>query len=176
MEKMSGYLNVSHEKLESKGVKSVKSRVTNLIDYCPTVTPELMKEKLLLAFAEVYGTAPKELDGDSVDKQRISELTQTFSSWDWIFGKKIAFTFDAEQRFPWGNIQMQLQFDKGMIEQSVVYSDAMNEDLISKIQFTGCPFSSKEMINRVRSLLENQADSTACVIDDICGFILEQNI
>jgi len=176
MEKMSCYLNVSQDKLESKGVESVKSRVTNLIDLCPAVTPELMKEKLLLAFAEVYGIAPKKLDGKSLDKKRISELTQTFSSWDWIFGKKIAFTFDAERRFPWGNIQMQLQVDRGMIEQSAVYSDAMNEDLISKIQFMGCPFSSKEMINRVRSLLENQLDSTDRVIDDICGFILEQNI
>ncbi len=176
MEKLSHYLNVSREKLESKGVASVKSRVANLIDYCPAITVDLMKEKLLEAFAQVYGTVPEELEDDLLDRQRISELTEKFSSWEWIFGKKIPFTFEAERRFPWGNIQMQLQVDKGIITQAAVYSDAMAGELISGIHLEGCAFSSKAMSGRVKELSEQQNSSAVGVIEDICRFIKEQNI
>lgn len=176
MEEMSGYLNVSREKLESKGVQSVKSRVTNLIDYCSAITVSRMKEKLLEAFGQVYGIVPEQLDDDTFDRQRISVLTKKFSSWDWIFGKKILFTFEVEKRFSWGNIQIQLQVNKGIIEQSAVYSDAMEQDLISKIQFAGCLFSSQAMTGRVTSLLEEKDGSSTQIIEDICRLISEQSI
>jgi len=176
MEEMSAYLNVSHEKLESKGVQSVKSRVTNLIDYYPAITVGSMKEKLLEAFGQVYGIVPEQLDGNTLDWQRILELTQKFSSWDWIFGKKIPFTFEAEKRFIWGNIQIQLQVNKGIIEQSAIYSDAMEQDLISMIQFAGCPFSSQAMTARVTSLLVKAEISSSQIIEDVCRLISEQSI
>jgi lipoate---protein ligase len=176
MEKLSRYLNVSREKLESKGVESVKSRVTNLIDYYPEITVDLMKLKLLEAFAQVYGIAPVKLDGSSFDRRIIIDLTQKFSSWDWIFGKKIAFTFEAERRFPWGNIQILLQVNKGIIEQSAVYSDAMSSELISGIQLAGCPFSSQAMSDKVRGLIQENDNSAGPILEDICRFLLEQEI
>jgi lipoate---protein ligase len=175
MKNLSQYLNVSRDKLESKGVESVKSRVTNLMEYCPDLTVDLMKEKLIEAFAEVYGIVPERLSDGSFGKQKITELTKKFSSWDWIFGKKIPFTFEAEQRFLWGNIQIQLQVDKGIIQQSAVYSDAMEQDLISGIQFAGCPFSSEAMADRVRNLSAEKS-SARSMIEDICLFIIKQKI
>ena len=43
-EMLSKYLTVSKEKLQSKGVDSVKSRVTNLVDYIPDLTLEALKK------------------------------------------------------------------------------------------------------------------------------------
>ena len=45
-EMLSKYLTVSKEKLQSKGVDSVKSRVTNLVDYIPDLTLEALKKAL----------------------------------------------------------------------------------------------------------------------------------
>jgi len=59
-EMLSKYLTVSKEKLQSKGVDSVKSRVTNLVDYIPDLTLEALKKALREAFEEVYGLTSNE--------------------------------------------------------------------------------------------------------------------
>ena len=61
---MSAYLNVDKEKLATKGVSSVRSRVANLTEFRPDLTIDLMKEKMISAFETVYGlkAAPYELD------------------------------------------------------------------------------------------------------------------
>lgn len=43
------------DKLKSKGVDSVKSRVTNLRDYLPELTMEELKVALKQSFEKVYG-------------------------------------------------------------------------------------------------------------------------
>ena len=45
-ENMSRYLNVPREKLASKGVSSVKSRVANLDEFCPGLTVDRVKAAL----------------------------------------------------------------------------------------------------------------------------------
>ncbi len=59
-EMLSKYLTVSKEKLQSKGVDSVKSRVTNLVDYIPDLTLEALKKALREAFEEAYGLKSNE--------------------------------------------------------------------------------------------------------------------
>lgn len=50
-ENMSRYLNVPREKLASKGVSSVKSRVANLDEFCPGLTVDRVKAALAEAFS-----------------------------------------------------------------------------------------------------------------------------
>lgn len=175
MEKLSAYLNVSREKLESKGVNSVKSRVANLSEYNPEITVGLMKEKLIQAFGEVYGVNPERLNAETFDRSRITALTEKFSSWNWVYGRKIPFAFETEKRFPWGNIQIQLSVSRGVVEQSAVYSDAMEQELISAIRFDGCLFSSRAMTERLKSLVHGK-NFDSKIVEDICGFMMEQNI
>ena len=54
-EKLGSYLTVSREKLKSKGVDSVRSRVANLRTYLPDLTIDDLKYALRQAFGEVYG-------------------------------------------------------------------------------------------------------------------------
>ena len=59
LDEMSKYLTVSKEKLQSKGVNSVKSRVVNIKELVPDITVDRMKEALREAFEEVYGGQAK---------------------------------------------------------------------------------------------------------------------
>ena len=59
--KMGRYLTVSKEKLKSKGVDSVRSRVGNLKELCPKLTIQKLSEAMKKSFAEVYGGTAKEL-------------------------------------------------------------------------------------------------------------------
>ncbi len=139
-EQVARYLNVSEKKLRSKGVRSVSSRVCNLCDFYPSLTTELMREKLLEAFAQVYGFTPLPISQSEIDCKRVTSLYNQYSSWDWKFGRKIAFTWEADERFSWGEVQLQLQVNEGIIQDAIVYSDALDADFIASVSshLIGC--------------------------------------
>ena len=139
-EKMGRYLNPSKAKLQSKGVDSVRSRVVNLKELNPDITIGALKKALTEAFAEVYGCDVSTIDDTQLDAARIAALTDHNRSWDWNFGRKLPFTFEHEERFPWGGIQVQLLVEQGVIRQAKLYSDAMEDYLIPQWEsrLTGC--------------------------------------
>ena len=100
METLSRYLTVSKDKLKSKGVDSVKSRVTNLKD---------------------------------LDAAKIEEKIAHFSSWKWLYGRKLDFQYELSHRFAWGGLTLQFQVEAGKIKDVEVYSDVLNIELAEAI-------------------------------------------
>ncbi|MBC7959603.1 MAG: lipoate--protein ligase, partial [Vallitaleaceae bacterium] len=133
MGKLSRYLNVSVDKLTSKGVNSVKSRVTNLKDYCPELTIDLMKERLIVAMEEVYGLKTEILKSQTIDTKGLQELVNTYDSWDWKYGKKLAFEYNLTHRFAWGDIDLQFHMTSGKVIEVAAYSDAMEGEFIKRL-------------------------------------------
>lgn len=121
------YLNVSKEKLASKGVSSVRSRVANLTEFCSELTVDLMAEKLREAFSEVYGCPAEEFDMGRLRPEELRASEERFGSFAWKYGRRIPFRYAFERRFPWGDIQFQVAVDAGVIREAAVYSDAMDE-------------------------------------------------
>lgn len=132
-ETLSKYLTVSAEKLKSKGVSSVRSRVTNLREHLPALTLSELKEALRRAFEEVYGHNAETLSFDALPEKAISEREAFFSSWDWLYGRKIPFQHELSARFPWGGINIQLAVSGGQVTDAAVYSDALCPRLIERI-------------------------------------------
>ena len=91
-DRMTQYLNVPEDKLRSKGVASVRARVVNLSELCPEITVPLLSEKLRESFGEVYGLPVRTMSEEQLDGREIGEWAERFSSWDWIFGRRIPFT------------------------------------------------------------------------------------
>lgn len=131
---MSEYLKVSKEKLQSKSVDSVKSRVTNLSEYAPDISPVGMREKLLEAFALVYRRRVEEYPEDRLDREEIGRLSGRFESWKWKYGRKIPFTDEICRRFSWGEVQIQLEVDGGRIKDARIWSDALSTDITCMIE------------------------------------------
>ncbi|MGN1165012.1 MAG: lipoate--protein ligase [Lachnospiraceae bacterium] len=131
---LSRYLTVSKEKLQSKGVDSVRARVANLSEYAPDMTVEILKEKLLEAFEEVYGLTAKIIKTEDLDEKEIVERTEKFASWDWIFGKKLDFQYELSTRFVWGHVALQFKVKNGKIEDMNVFSDSMKPGLMQQIK------------------------------------------
>lgn len=132
-EKMARYLNVSQEKLASKGVASVKARVRNLVDVCPDLTVAALKQALIDAFADVYGGTPNRMPLEAVDQAAWQALTERYSDWRWIFGRKFRFDRSVGKRFEWGRVDVALQIDSGTIVDAQVYSDALLPDLMDAL-------------------------------------------
>lgn len=153
-ENMSRYLNVSKEKLASKGVSSVKSRVGNLCEFNPELTVGRMKEALVQAFSQVYGLKAERMDEGELPEEDIRCLTEKFESWQWKYGRKIPFEYEIQRHFPWGGIQIQLQVNEGKIQDINVFSDAMDQEMIGELaeRLTGCRYDVKAMCGAVAAL------------------------
>ena len=131
---LSRYLTVSKEKLQAKGVDSVRSRVVNLKSYAPGLTIDQLKEKLRASFEEVYGLKARILEVSELDKEEIRERTEKFSSWDWIYGRTLAFQYELSKRFVWGQITLQFQVKNGKVRDVNVFSDSMKPEFIEQLR------------------------------------------
>ena len=163
MSKLSLYLNVSRDKLVSKGVESVRSRVTNLTEYRTDLTIQRMQEELIQAFGQVYGLQPEKLEVSDYNLLELSKLEEKFSSWDWIYGKKMEFNFSFSRRFTWGDIDLQFVVDSGRIKQCAAYSDALETELFEFVScaMTGCIFSLTGMVEAAKTInLTRESEET----------------
>ena len=133
MEQMSRYLTVSAEKLQSKGVSSVKSRVVNLKELCHCITTEKLSQAIFTAFEQVYGLSAQILPASSVDWDVVQEKAKAFSSWQWRLGKDLPFSFEISHRFVWGEILLRFIVNGGKTVKVQVYSDVMDTDFIERI-------------------------------------------
>lgn len=118
-------LNVKKEKIESKGIKSVKSRVANIIDYLdkPMTIQEFRQVLLDYIFAG-QDPVPQYILTDK-DWEKIHEISrERYSNWDWNFGESPAFNVKNAKRFPIGTIDVRLDVgEKSIIENCKIYGD-----------------------------------------------------
>ena len=176
-EMVSRYLNVSAEKLSSKGVDSVKSRVVNLCEFLPEITVDGMKQALIQGFEQVYGLPSSPFPIETLNRGEVEELTRRNASFDWRLGRRIPFDWKVEKRFPWGGIELQFQVDTGRVLQAALYSDAMDGDFIAQIPslWQERPFSSRELVQALAPLGEkNLEESQRQMLADLKELLLSQ--
>lgn len=173
MSMLSHYLNVSKSKLESKGVDSVRSRVVNLVEYKSDLDIDLIKGELIKAFGQVYGLIPELIDERSLSHKDIDKLEGKFSSWEWKYGRKLEFSDSCEERFPWGNIEIQYLVDKGIIKDCAIYSDSLNVKFFEKVpsQLIGCRYTTQDIINVINHMSIDE--ETEIIRRDIIKMIKE---
>lgn len=161
MKNLSRYLTPPKAKLEAKGVASVRSRVTNLQNLCPSLTCEGLKIALKEAFCSVYGheAVPYVIQEKALDS--IQEQAALLGSWQWLYGPKLPFSIQCEGKYPWGYISLQLQVEAGCIQTAQVYSDSMDWTLSETVSgaLTGCRLQPEAL---KEALLHKMGDSTQC--------------
>lgn len=131
---MTKYLTVSQEKLKSKSVDSVKSRVANLTEFVPDLTVSRMRRCLRESFEEVYGLPAAPYPAERIDRAEVLRRTERMASWEWKYGRKILFTDEAKRRFPWGEITVQAGVEKGRIKDLAVWSDSLDSGFTGRLE------------------------------------------
>lgn len=175
--KLSRYLQVSDEKLRSKGIKSVESRVTNLTEYRPGLSVDEMSAALIKAFEEVYGERDEMwYDVDWMDRDLLSKLYNKYSSWKWRYGETPEFDIEFSKRFGWGGVEIGLKLEGGRIIKAHVYSDAMDEEFIGMmpVALEGCVFVPEAMSECISGL--EVGEDKRNMQEDIADFILNKKI
>ena len=173
---LSRYLNVSHKKLQSKGVNSVRSRVINLKELAPEITIETLQNALIETFGEVYGNIPQPFPVERLNHQDLKVLEDKYASYDWRFGRKLPFTVEFHKRFTWGDLTLQFYVESGVIRDAVAYSDGMEANFIQSIGgvLKNIPFSSSE-INRTLLQLAEKIPVDDNMLKDIFRFLGDNN-
>ena len=155
LDRLQLYLKPSKDKLETKGIKSVRSRVANLQEFNHLLTVEALIEQLRITYTEYFS------DFDSIGyiDERIlnskSELKLEYEnliSWDWLYGKTPAFTDAYKKRFSWGEIELLLTVYSGIIKDVVAFSDTLDNQLVDVIKDTlnGITFNNKVIVKQIK--------------------------
>lgn len=177
MQKLGDYLNPHPLKLKAKGIKSVRARVANLIEFNEDITHEILSNALIEAFCEYYGeTAPvEELDEASLAEQpTLNQYYEQMADWDWRFGKTPEFTHHIETRFDWGIIDMHLDVKQAVITDVVIFSDALTVELIDLLKdaLAGVKYN-KDNINIRLDELRQANTELAAQIDDVSRWLID---
>ena len=123
-DKISKALNVSEEKIRSKGIKSVKSRVTDISSHLKT---PLTTEQFMQKLGEfVVKTSPNCQEYDiTADFSEIEKLMhEKYETWEWNYGYSPKYDFKNKKRFSCGEVEVMLSIGSdGEITTAKIYGD-----------------------------------------------------
>ena len=148
LEKLGHYLKPSEKKMKSKGIDSVRSRVTNISEANSEVTIENLKQSMDDSFCKIYsGECIYEIFEVEVDP--LIALYDKYSSWQWRFGQSPKFDVSYTERFVWGEIEIDFSLKDGLITEVNIFTDAMDVELFSGLDgsLKGCKFQRDEIKN-----------------------------
>ncbi len=133
---LSKALNVKRDKIESKGVKSVSSRVTNIKPYVKDEIDVLKFKELLLKNIFEYFNQPVEIyELSHEDQENIQRMVdEKYGTWEWNFGYSPEFNFKGYKRFEGGGVEVRLHVVKGRIENCKIYGDFFGKGDIKDLE------------------------------------------
>lgn len=142
-------LHVDDEKFISKGIKSVRERVTNIKPFMNNATMSSvdfslkMRELLASDFEEEI---LDEHDVLEIEKIRVSK----FQSWDWNYGHSPEYNLKKWHRFEGGKVEVQLMVKHGVISHCNIQGDFFSHSDMQMLcdAFAGCRHTPED-VNRV---------------------------
>ena len=170
---LSKYLNVSAAKLKSKGVESVRSRVTNLREHVSGALGEADTKELILAMQDAMVRAASREYGCEAETEDLPEIPQTlldkYASEEWRLGTRIPFTKEIEHRFEWGGVEIQLEMKGEYIRNCRIYSDALETEVFDTIEdlIKDCRYDAGD----IQGLSARLPEGTSATAHEILGLI-----
>jgi lipoate---protein ligase len=128
-------LKVKKDKIESKGIKSIRSRVANISEFLSEkVTIEEFRSLLLKNIFEGQEEIPEYVLTEE-DWENIHKLSEErYQNWEWNYGKSPKFNLQHSHRFPVGQIDVRFEVDKGIIENCKIYGDFFGVGDVTEIE------------------------------------------
>ena len=140
-------LRVKEDKFISKGIKSVRGRVTNLKPFIPVcMTTDEFKDYLLADIDREYVLSELELTEDDLDLIR-ALASDKYDSWDWNYGKSPDCNVSSRIRTPGGTIESRMNVVNGCIRSLSLTGDFFCVKDIREFEsaFVGCRYVQDDM-------------------------------
>lgn len=144
-------LKAKPEKMITKGVTSVKSRVTNLAPYlkgCSGVNDFKTSLVEAMDFDEVLEPYVfTEKDILAIEKLR----DEQYDTWNWNYGESPAYNIRKDKRFPFGQVTLLVSIKDNKIAAIYVQGDFFSDRDIGELlqSLKDCPFDEKALAERL---------------------------
>lgn len=129
-------LNVKKDKIESKGIKSVKSRVTSISEHLKkSMTSDELKDMLLKFILDTDDVSKKEYVLSDRDISNIKKLAkEKYSTWEWVYGESPKFELSQSKRYKGGNLDLRLNVKNGIIKEFKIFGDFFGKKEVSEVE------------------------------------------
>jgi lipoate-protein ligase A len=145
-------LHTDESKIASKGITSIRSRVTNLSEYLtPDVTLDCFKARLLAYVTEQKGLRPAHLTPE--DRQKIAAIERgRYDTWEWNYGRSPDYTDRCVRRIEGcGQVEVSLLVEAGIIRDIQFFGDFFGSGDTAELaqQLKDCPRRREEIERRL---------------------------
>lgn len=155
LDMMQKVLTVDPAKIASKGVKSVRSRVTNIADHLPSpVSIDDFKNTLSETIGEYW---PSEPPRELTEKEEavVAQLAaDKYRRWEWNYGQSPQYNLRHQARYLWGQIDIRLELRKGRIAVCKIYGDFFTIKEIELLEkaLQGTLYNQEEILKLLESM------------------------
>lgn len=155
---ISGALTPNAKKFESKGVRSVQSRVTNIASHLPAEsagmdTTEFLQR--LYAFYQQRFPDAVHYELTPEDQTAIRKLSdEKYSTWEWNYGASPAFAVSSSRKYDFGLVDVRLNVVRGRIKEIRIFGDFFGIRSISEIEtlLTGVEYRREAIIDALSNV------------------------
>ena len=134
LSKVAEALNVKMSKIESKGIKSVRSRVANIserIDH----PMDILEFRALLKEGILRQSGNEQYVLNAEDWTAIEKLADDrYRQWNWNYGRSPAFNIQHTKRFPIGEIGARIDVQNGEIVSIKIFGDFLGLSDVNVIE------------------------------------------
>lgn len=128
-------LNVKMSKIQSKGHKSVRSRVANISEFLekPLKIEEFRQLVLEGLYEESEPFEHYHLTDD--EWEGVHKLKkEKYDTWEWNYGRSPKFNIQRSKRFPVGEIDIRIFVEKGHIQDFKIFGDFFGKEPVETLE------------------------------------------
>ena len=155
LERLAKALKSKPLKLQDKGVKSVRSRVTNISEHLKSPMNVIeFKEYLKKYIMDFHNITEEYVLSENEMAETIKIQKERFESWDWNYGKSPGYNYAKTERFPWGIIEILVSIENGLIKEIKFYGDFFGDKSVEELEniLTGMKYDKKEILEELRKI------------------------
>lgn len=154
-------LNPNEKKIISKGIQSVRSRVTDIRRHLDPAYQDLSNFAFKdLMIAELVGVD----DISQIERYELTDddwvvidqmVADKYKNWDWNYGNNPSYAINNDVRVPGvGTIEVSLEIAKGHIQKCRIYGDFFGKKDIADVEnsLIGCPLKEAKLENRLSKI------------------------
>ncbi|QDO93193.1 lipoate--protein ligase [Formosa sediminum] len=148
-------LQVKMSKIQSKGHKSVRSRVANISDFLDEhLTIEAFRT-LILEGLYADDTNFKTYKFTDADREGIAKLkAERYDDWHWNYGRSPKFNIQRTKRFPIGEIDLRIFVEKGHITEFTIFGDFFGKTSVDELaaKLIGLPYEERAIKDTLQAI------------------------
>lgn len=161
-------------KIEGKGVKSARSRVTTILQH---LEERISVEEFCTALQKYFLQVVPDLKPYALSTQEVEAVRELarnkYASWKWQYGVSPQYSWKNCKKFAHGFLDVRMEISEGKIDQIEIFGDFFGLEDIAKLADTlrGCPHE-KAAIMKILGQASTERYIYGVTADELCTLLV----